>query len=324
MRTVAAHAALSLDRGVLVDKWPTHLRVALGADQIRVISGAQVALLESAVHVMAICALDQAFIDLVVEWHIECRLGVGVALEAKSRLRSLEQRFFLAAVNAVATGAADVGLGVRRTHEIRMRAGVTAQAFGVDFFARSLGGIEDLGYIAAAGYMFAACAMAVLAGHAIRVPVHECHLGVWIGGEVFGLFGMAGGASVSTDKFGVRGRSWRCGCRRGRICRRSLRFSSRRTSDKYRRAKHAGGEQEHQRRSRSPLFAGRGGMKQSREQSGGRSDDRPGDRSGQSRYRLLCLHRKYHHRRTSPPAQKVMVWSGSRSVIGITQERGYI
>ena len=73
---------------------------------------------------------------------------------------------------------------------------MTAEAFGVDFFARSLGGIEDLGYIAAAGYMLTACAMAVLAGHAIRVPVHEGHFGVWIGGEVFGLFSMAGCAGV--------------------------------------------------------------------------------------------------------------------------------
>ena len=214
MRTVAAHAAFRFDRGVLVDKRSTHLRVALGADQIRIISGTQVAFLECAVHVVAICALDQAFIHLVMERHVECRFGVGMALEAESGLRSLEQRFFLAAVNAVAAGAADVGLGVRRAHEIRVRAGVTAEAFGVDFFARSLGGIEDLGYIAAAGHMLAARAMAVLAGHAIRVPVHQGHLGVRIGCEVFCLFGMAGCASVSAHKFGVRGRS----CRRGWVC----------------------------------------------------------------------------------------------------------
>ena len=122
MRTVAAHATFRLYRGVLVDKRPTHLRVALGADQIRVISGAQVALLEGPVHVVAIRTLDQAFVHLVMERHVECRFGVGMALEAESRLRSLEQRFFLASVNAVATGAADVGLGVRRAHEIRMRA----------------------------------------------------------------------------------------------------------------------------------------------------------------------------------------------------------
>ena len=135
MRTMAAHAAFCFDRGVLVDERPTHLRVAFGADQIRVISGAQVALLECAVHVVAICALDQAFVHLVMERHVECRFGVGMALEAESGLRGLEQRFFLAAVNAVAAGAADVGLGVRRAHEIRMRAGVTAEAFGIDFLA---------------------------------------------------------------------------------------------------------------------------------------------------------------------------------------------
>jgi hypothetical protein len=41
------------------------------------------------VHVMAIAALDQAFLNLVVKRHIERRLGVGVALEAESGLRSL-------------------------------------------------------------------------------------------------------------------------------------------------------------------------------------------------------------------------------------------
>ena len=90
VRTVAAHAAFRLDRGMFVDERPTHLRVALGADQIRVISGAQVALLEGAVHVVAICALDQAFVYLVMERHVKCRFGVGMALEAESGLRSLE------------------------------------------------------------------------------------------------------------------------------------------------------------------------------------------------------------------------------------------
>ena len=60
--------------------------------------------------------------------------------------------------------------------EVRMRAGVAAEALGVYFFGRSLGGVEDFGYVAAAGNVLAARAVAVLAGDAIRVAVHQGHL----------------------------------------------------------------------------------------------------------------------------------------------------
>jgi hypothetical protein len=91
MRRVAPQAPLRLDRGVLEDEWPARLRVALGADRILIGRGLQVVVPEGAVRIVAVAALHQAFIHLVVEGHIERRLHVGVALKAERGLRSLEQ-----------------------------------------------------------------------------------------------------------------------------------------------------------------------------------------------------------------------------------------
>ena len=91
MGGVASHASLTLYRGVLVNEWPALFCMALGANQVRVISGSQVALLKGAMHVVAIAALDEAFIHFVVSGHIKLRLDVGMALEAQSRLWCLEQ-----------------------------------------------------------------------------------------------------------------------------------------------------------------------------------------------------------------------------------------
>jgi hypothetical protein len=128
VRSVATQASFRLDRGVLEDERPARLGVALGADRILIGRRLQVVVPEGAVNVVAVAALDQAFVHLVVERHIERRLHVGVALEAKRGLRSLQQRLFLAAVDAVAAGAADAGLGMRRTIEVGMRSRVAAQA----------------------------------------------------------------------------------------------------------------------------------------------------------------------------------------------------
>ena len=49
---------------------------------------------EGPVHIVAVAALHQAFIHLVVERHVELRLDVVMALEAKLRLRRLQQRVF--------------------------------------------------------------------------------------------------------------------------------------------------------------------------------------------------------------------------------------
>ena len=126
-------------------------------------------------HVVAIAAHDQAFVHLVVERHIERRLSVGVALEAERRLRSLQQRFFLALVNAVAADTADVRLGVGRAVKVRVRSRVTGQALGVNLFGRVLRGIEYLARVAAARHVLRSRTMATLAT-LVRGLLIECGL----------------------------------------------------------------------------------------------------------------------------------------------------
>ncbi len=154
VRSVASQTPLGLDRDVFINERPARLGVALRADRVLVGRGLHVVGSEGAVHVVAIAAHDQAFVHLVVEWHIERRLSVGVTLEAERRLRSLQQLFFfLTLMNAVAVDTADLRLGVGRAVKVRVRSRVTGQALGVDLFGRVLRGIEYLAYIAAPRHM---------------------------------------------------------------------------------------------------------------------------------------------------------------------------
>src|SRR6202167_5700825 len=164
VRSVASHTPLGLDRDVFIDERPARLGVALGADRVLVGRGLHVVGSEGAVHVVAIAARDQAFVHLVVERHIERRLSVGVALEAERRLRNFQQMFFfLALMSAVAANTADVRLGVGRAVKVRVRSRVTGQALGVNLFGRVLRGIEYLAYVAAAGNVVRAGAVAAFA-----------------------------------------------------------------------------------------------------------------------------------------------------------------
>ena len=100
----------------------------------------------------------------MVERHIERRLSVGVTLEAKGRLRSLQQAiFFLALMNAVAADTADVRLGVRRAVKVRVRSRMTGQALGVNLFGGVLRGIKYLAYVAAPSHMLGSGTVAALA-----------------------------------------------------------------------------------------------------------------------------------------------------------------
>jgi len=66
---------------------------------------------------------------LVSEWHWKQSVG----------WRSLQQLFFfLALMNAVAAGTADIRLGVGRAVKVRVRSRVTGQALGVNLFGRVL------------------------------------------------------------------------------------------------------------------------------------------------------------------------------------------
>jgi len=229
VRSVASQAPLGLDRDVFEDERPARLGVALGADRVLVGRGLHAVGSEGAVHVVAIAARDQAFVHLVVERHIERRLGVGVALEAERRLRSLQQRFFfLALMNAVAANTADLRLGMGRAVKVRVRSRVTGQAHGVNIFDRVLRGIEYLARVAAARHVLrsgtVAAFAALMGGSSFGI---ECGLPVrrflpcvinflvtgfaGLGSNVLGHFG--GGRTRHHRLGGWRTFRWRTRCR---------------------------------------------------------------------------------------------------------------
>ena len=197
MRRVACHAAFRLDRSMLERERTTHVGVALGADHVLVSGGLEIVVPEGAVNVMAVAALDQSLVHLVVEGHAESRLHVGMALEAERGLSSLQQGLSSARMHAVATDASDIGLGVRRTIEVGMHTRVAALAGGVHVLGRGLGGIEDLGGIAAAVDVQLAGPVTVFTGNA-SAAVLQGHFGMRIGGEPLGDLNVAGCAGIGT------------------------------------------------------------------------------------------------------------------------------
>ena len=72
-----------------------------------------------------------------------------------------------AVVDAVAAEAADVGLGMRRAIEVRVRAGVAAQAGVIDLFGAQLAEAANLRDIATALDVGLARSVAAFAGHAL-------------------------------------------------------------------------------------------------------------------------------------------------------------
>ena len=94
VRCMAGRATLGPDRSVLERERPAHIRVAFCADRILVGRVSEIDQIESAVRVVAIGALDQAFIHPVVERHVELGLLVSMAAKAKSGLRA-DKKIFL-------------------------------------------------------------------------------------------------------------------------------------------------------------------------------------------------------------------------------------
>jgi len=209
MRGVAPKAPLRLHRGMLVNERPARLRVALGADRILIGRGPQVVVSEGAVRIVAIRASHEAFIHPVVEGHIEGRLDLCVALEAKNRLLGLEQDSFGSSLmHGVAAQTAHIGLGVRRAKEVRMSSCVAAKACGIDGFGVGCGKIQDFGLVAARLYMGLAGAMTALAGDALSAML-QSQLGMRIRVKFLRLLSVAGGAGFGTDIVGrIDGRIW--------------------------------------------------------------------------------------------------------------------
>ena len=172
MREVASCAALRLHDEVFIGKRPRRLAVALRADRIHLCRCAQILPVEGPVRVVAVRALHQAFFHLVVERHVELRLRICVALEAKLRLLNLQQLLSaLAMVNTVAADAAHVVLTMCRAFKICMLPLVTAQTPRINLFRGRLGRVEDLRDIPATIDVRLPRSVTAFARHA-RLSVH--------------------------------------------------------------------------------------------------------------------------------------------------------
>jgi hypothetical protein len=190
------HAAFDF-RFVLVYKRSLLFAMALVANLVARSVRAQLLGAKRAMRAMAIIALDQAFIDTVVERSRELRTHIHVARVTKFRRFRLHQELtFFGMVRRVAINAGDAVCCVHRAVIIPMLFGVlmAAQAPGSGLLWRYVLKGEDLGFVAPAIYVFFPRAMASLAA----VPFHtfvRVEFGIHGGGEV------SGGCEIRIDVF---------------------------------------------------------------------------------------------------------------------------
>lgn len=185
VRRVAEHAAFCLDDGMLVDEGAGVLLVALDADCILLRGRLGHALLERAVGIMAVGALHQALIHLVMERLGEGGLYVLVALGAENLLRGFQELrigLSLGSVHAMTGCADDLSLSVGGALEHLVVALVTGQAALLDLFRGGMGKAEDLGSISAGVNMLLARPVTAFASHSF-VAVLKTELGVRIAAE---------------------------------------------------------------------------------------------------------------------------------------------
>jgi len=192
MRSVASHASFALDCGVFEYEGSARLGVTLGADRIHVGGGLNVIASECTVNIMAVAALQQSFIHLVMEGHGEGRLDVSVAAIAELGLRGLQQMLLNSGImNAMAAAATHATLGVGRT----------AQTGRIDLLGRGLAELNDLGDVSAALNVLPPWPMTTLAGCA-RTVVHQREPRVWVAAKLFHFVGVTVGADLRADKIG--------------------------------------------------------------------------------------------------------------------------
>lgn len=206
VRVVAPQASFRLDRWMLVYKGTAVIRMALRADHVLIGRGPQVVGQETAMHVVAVAAPDHAFIHRVVKRHIEHGLLVVVALVTELGLsRGQQEAVRLRLVNAVAAHAAEARSGMRRTLEVRVGAGMAAQAGLADLRRRQLVETANLCNVSAPFDVSLAGAVAAFAGHSLAA-VFQGKAGMRIRAEFIRDFLVAGGAGLLSDIVGRVGR----------------------------------------------------------------------------------------------------------------------
>lgn len=192
MRRMAERTAFSLDRRVLINEWSNRIHVAFGADRILGCTQAQQFGLKSAVWVMTVSALNQAFVNSVMERLHKCRLDVRVALITERWFFRLEQSCLgLRFVNAMAVGAADQGLAMRGSLKVRVITYVARETLLFHLPWRCFGKSEERGCIASAFNMCFGGAVTAFTGHSLTA-MFERQLGMGVSDESLHLLLVAG------------------------------------------------------------------------------------------------------------------------------------
>jgi len=167
VREVAEGATCSFDCRVHIDEGPGRRRVAFGAHHELPSGKGQYILSKSAVHIVAVGAVDQTLFNLVVKGHGELWLDVVVALKAKLGLLHIEQMFRRAGrMGGVATDAANIASAVGRALKVCVLAAMACLAFFIHLLGRGRGRVEDQCSVAAL-CMRLAGPVTALAGHAL-------------------------------------------------------------------------------------------------------------------------------------------------------------
>ena len=153
VRNVARLASLDLYGFMLEHVRTLFVRMALKAHKILGGRGSHLFWFHRSVHVVAVAALNQAFIYPVVKRHLELGFLSQMAGEAKFRLGFCKQKVrFFAVMGRVAGDATHAVLGMLRidcVHVLRA-AGVAGQATVVDFLCRGFLEGEYLGDVTTA------------------------------------------------------------------------------------------------------------------------------------------------------------------------------
>lgn len=178
MRGMAADTAFRLHRQVLVNERSTLVGVAFETHLVLRRARSELPRHESAVLVVAIGALNQAFVDPVVEGTCELRTCLRVAGIAKLRLIHGQQaalRFGM--VGGMAAQAAYIVFRVGGAQEVGMLIAVVVatQAAFTRLFRAEVLEADDLADIAAAGHVLGPGSVAVLA--AMFPVLQQCVVG---------------------------------------------------------------------------------------------------------------------------------------------------
>jgi hypothetical protein len=151
---MAGLATIDLYRLVFEYKRSLLVGVALEADRILRRGSPHLMGPSSPVRIVTVAALDEAFIDSMVEWHIELSFLCEMAGVAKLGLSFYEQEFFCCRMMRRMTGkAADVILcmyGIDGIHVLDA-SGVARHAARVDFLGRVILKDKNLGDVPATG-----------------------------------------------------------------------------------------------------------------------------------------------------------------------------